>query len=121
MERLASMDVRRLRLPGGEEPAAFVAEGFRERLLGLAGVAEPPAGTALLIPRCRAVHTFGMRFRLDVLFVTLDEDRLVVHDARQDVPPCRFVRASPTARAQAGLAALEMVTTVTRSLLRWER
>jgi uncharacterized membrane protein (UPF0127 family) len=27
------------------------------------------AGEGLLIPRCRSVHTFGMRFALDLLFL----------------------------------------------------
>ena len=42
------------------------------RLLGLALLrAPPPPGHALLIPHCRSVHTFGMRFPMDVAF--LDE------------------------------------------------
>jgi uncharacterized membrane protein (UPF0127 family) len=28
-----------------------------------------PADEALRIPRCRSVHTFGMRFPLDVIFL----------------------------------------------------
>ncbi len=30
---------------------------------------EPPAGQALFFPRCRSVHTFGMRFPIDVVFL----------------------------------------------------
>jgi uncharacterized membrane protein (UPF0127 family) len=41
------------------------------RLIGLAFLRELPPGHALLIPHCRSVHTFGMRFPLDVVF--LDE------------------------------------------------
>ena len=40
------------------------AETFRERLVGLA--LRPRADHALLLPRCRSVHTFGMRFALDL-------------------------------------------------------
>ena len=47
----------------------FVARSFRARLLGLALLDELPAGCALLIPRCSSVHTFGMRFEIDVGFV----------------------------------------------------
>jgi hypothetical protein len=48
------------------------AVSLRSRLLGLALLrAPPPAGHALLIPHCRSVHTFGMRFPIDVAF--LDE------------------------------------------------
>jgi hypothetical protein len=42
----------------------------------------------LLIPRCRSVHTFGMRFSIDVAF--LDADGRVLRVAR-DVPPRRVV------------------------------
>jgi uncharacterized protein len=45
------------------------ARGFRSRLLGLAFRAEPDRDEALVFPRCRSVHTFGMRFPIDVVFV----------------------------------------------------
>ena len=47
------------------------ARTFASRLLGLALLRELPSGHALLIPDCRSVHTFGMRFPIDVAF--LDE------------------------------------------------
>src|SRR4051794_41055866 len=47
------------------------AVSLRARLLGLAWLRAMPPGHALLIPGCRSVHTFGMRFPLDVVF--LDE------------------------------------------------
>jgi uncharacterized protein len=46
-----------------------VAESWRARLRGLAWKREPPDGWALLFPRCRSVHTFGMRFPIDVVFL----------------------------------------------------
>lgn len=46
-----------------------VAAGFRARLLGLAYLDRAEAGPGLLIPRCSSVHTFGMRFALDVFFL----------------------------------------------------
>jgi uncharacterized membrane protein (UPF0127 family) len=46
-----------------------VARSPRARLLGLALLGELPAGTALLIPGCGSVHTIGMRFSIDVLFL----------------------------------------------------
>jgi uncharacterized membrane protein (UPF0127 family) len=46
-----------------------VAATRASRLLGLAFLDRDAAGPGLLIPRCRSVHTFGMRFALDVLFV----------------------------------------------------
>jgi uncharacterized protein len=47
-----------------------------------------PADEALRIPRCSSVHTFGMRFALDVIF--LDADGRAIRVAR-DVPPWRLV------------------------------
>ena len=46
-----------------------VATGFAARALGLAFLDPERAGEGLLIPRCSSVHTFGMRFALDVVFL----------------------------------------------------
>jgi len=48
----------------------------RSRLRGLTGRDELPDDQALLIERCRSVHTFGMRFALDLLW--LDAEGTVV-------------------------------------------
>jgi hypothetical protein len=58
------------------------------RLLGLALLDRERAGSGLLIPRCRSVHTLGMRFPLDVLF--LDRDRSVL-SRRPDVGAWRLL------------------------------
>jgi len=71
---------------GREAP---VAATLRARLLGLAGLERDEAGPGLLIPRCRSVHTFGMRFPLDLVF--LDRDGRP-RSARRAVPPRRVVR-----------------------------
>ncbi len=63
-----------------------VARGPGARLHGLAHLDRERAGTGLLIPRCSAVHTFGMRFALDLVF--LDGDGR----------PCSFRRAVPPRR-----------------------
>ena len=68
-----------------------VARSLRARLLGLA-FRRP--GPALLIPRCRSVHTFGMRFALDVAF--LDTDGTVLRELRA-VPPRRVMRCAGAA------------------------
>ena len=65
-----------------------VAVGPRARLLGLAHIDRENAGTGLLIPRCSAVHTFGMRFSLDLVFLDPAGVPLGVH---RGVPPRRFV------------------------------
>ena len=65
-----------------------VAVGVRARLLGLALLDREAAGPGLLIPRCASVHTFGMRFALDVWFLGSDDEVL---DIRRAVPSRRFV------------------------------
>lgn len=64
------------RVCGREVP---VADDFRARLLGLAGLSRAEAGTGLLIPRCASVHTVGMRFALDLAFLGGRGEVLAVH------------------------------------------
>ena len=71
-----------------------VARSPWSRLVGLA-LRRPPRDTALLIPRCRSVHTFGMRFALDLIW--LDGERRVVRVDRA-VPPWQ-VRSCRQARS----------------------
>ena len=47
---------------------AEVAETFLERARGLIGRRSLPPGRGMLITRCNAVHTFFMRFPIDVTF-----------------------------------------------------
>ncbi len=61
----------------------FVARSYRARLLGLALLADLDPGMALLIPRCSSVHTFGMRFPLDIAFLdSAGRELRLVHTAR---------------------------------------
>jgi uncharacterized protein len=71
-----------------------VAAGFSARLRGLALRREPP-GYALLLPGTRSVHTFGMRFALDLVW--LDSAGRVLRVDRA-VPP-RRVHTCPHAAA----------------------
>ena len=64
-----------------------VASGWRSRLLGLAWLDRERAGAGLLIPRCASVHTFGMRFSLDLYFLDGEGATLQV---RRRVPPRRL-------------------------------
>jgi uncharacterized protein len=68
-----------------------VAETRGARLLGLAFLNREEAGDGLFIPRCRSVHTFGMRFPLDLVF--LDDESKVIR-LRRGVPPWRIVRCA---------------------------
>ncbi len=74
------MDVRGRRVP--------VAISRRARLLGLSLLDRRRAGSGLLIPGCRGVHTFGMRFALDLVFLDFDLRPVSLHRA---VPPRRLV------------------------------
>ncbi len=65
-----------------------VAIGPRARLLGLARLECAEAGAGLLIPRCASVHTFGMRFPLDLFFLGRDGVPLAV---RRGVPSRRLL------------------------------
>jgi hypothetical protein len=69
----------------------LLAGDVRSRLLGLAFLDPPPQGIRLLIPRCRSVHTFGMRFALDVTFLGHDDQPLRVV---RGVPPGRVLWCS---------------------------
>jgi uncharacterized membrane protein (UPF0127 family) len=70
---------------GGLEVA--VAVGFRARLFGLAGLERAEVGVGLLIPACASVHTFGMRFGLDLVFLDLIGRPLAI---RRGVAPGRL-------------------------------
>lgn len=61
-----------------------VARGPLARMRGLAWA---PPGDPLEIPRCRSVHTFGMRYALDLIWI--DGARRVVRVDRA-VPPRRM-------------------------------
>jgi uncharacterized membrane protein (UPF0127 family) len=62
-----------------------VAHTRRQRLAGLLGHRRPPP-YALRLERCRSVHTFGMRFPLDLVWLGPGDEVLRV-DHR--VPPWR--------------------------------
>jgi hypothetical protein len=67
--------------------AAFSREARNRGLLGRDGL---PPGHALLIAPCTSIHTWFMRFPIDVIFVKRD-GRVV--KIRAAVPPWRFVIA----------------------------
>jgi uncharacterized membrane protein (UPF0127 family) len=94
-------------LPGRELPGGLrVAEAHSRaaRMKGLARLDEMPATAALHIPRCRSVHTFTMRFPLDLIW--LDKQGRAVRVDRA-VPPRRLkacLRARSVVEANAGTA-----------------
>ena len=82
-----------------------VASTRRSRLLGLALLDRDAAGAGLLIPGCRSVHTFGMRFGLDLVFL---DSAMAPVSVRRRVPPRRVAlerRARAVLELPAGGAA----------------
>jgi uncharacterized membrane protein (UPF0127 family) len=75
-----------------------VADRFWARLRGFLGRPQPSPGEGLLLTPCDGVHMFGMRFPLDVVFLT--EDGTVVHLVEALKP---WQRTPRVARARAVL------------------
>ena len=48
---------------------ASMALSWRARMAGLLGRRGLSEGEALIFPRCHAIHTIGMRFQIDAIFV----------------------------------------------------
>ena len=79
-----------------------VARSTRARMQGLLGRSGLPNGSGLLIDPCSSIHTWFMRFAIDVFF--LDGQRTVVKVAR-NVGPFRMVLGGVGARAVIEVAA----------------
>ncbi len=89
-------------LPGGLRVA--LASTRRTRGKGLARLDEMPATLGLHLVPCRSIHTFGMRFALDLIWLGRDGDVVRVDTA---VPPRRFrtcLRARSVLEVRAGCA-----------------
>jgi uncharacterized membrane protein (UPF0127 family) len=67
--------------------AIEIADTSGKRRTGLLKHASLPAGHGLWIVPCEGVHTFGMKFAIDVVF--LDKKRKVLK-ARREMPRRRF-------------------------------
>lgn len=78
-----------MNLTNGREIASHVevAESFTSRLVGLLGRSGLPSGHALWIKRCGSVHTFFMRFAIDVVFL---DDALVARSVHRNLRPWRI-------------------------------
>ena len=81
-------------LVDGPNPARLAdqvkrADTFLTRLVGLLGRRELPEGEGLWISPCKGIHTMGMRFPIDALF--LDRGNCIVA-MREQVVPWRMTR-----------------------------
>jgi uncharacterized membrane protein (UPF0127 family) len=75
----------------------LVANTFLKRLQGLLGKAPLTIGRGLVIRPCNSVHTFGMGYSIDVLFVD-DRHRII-----------RIIAAMPPRRLAAALGSSYVV------------
>jgi uncharacterized membrane protein (UPF0127 family) len=66
---------------------ADVADSSRKRRVGLLKHANLPAGQGLWIAPCEGIHTFGMKFPIDVIFL---DSRKRVLKTRSDMGPRRI-------------------------------
>lgn len=66
----------------------LVAKDFVARTRGLLGLKELKERHGLWIHACPSIHTFFMKFPIDVVFV---DEKLVVKSIHQSVPPWRVV------------------------------
>ena len=67
------------------------AKSFRQKLLGLIPYKRLSQNRVLLIENCRSIHTFFMRFPIDVIFV--DENDIIVK-LKENLKAYRFLAAS---------------------------
>lgn len=74
----------------------ILAQNFTARLKGLLGRKSLAPGSALIIKPCNSVHTWFMKFNIDVLFVGRS-GRVV--KVVEDLPPFKFAAAGVAAFA----------------------
>lgn len=82
-DRLDGLDTE----PAGDGLVVHVARRYGERRRGLAKMAPLPDDHGLRILRCNSIHTFGMRFPLDLVWLGRRGQVLRVD---HDVPPGRM-------------------------------
>jgi uncharacterized membrane protein (UPF0127 family) len=71
-----------------------IADTFFKRLKGLLGSRGLPSGEALLIRPCNAIHMFGMRFALDIVFVSRENVVLQTVRALQPAKTAKYSQAA---------------------------
>ena len=89
---------------------AVIGEGLLERMKGLLGKDGLKPGEALVLKPCSAVHTFFMRFSIDVVFV---DNALRIVRAIPDLKPWRLTGIYPSARMCIELPAGTLASTKT--------
>ena len=115
------MQAGRLSVAGHSTPplALARAETFLERLRGLLGHRSLGADEGLWITPCGSVHTFGMRFPIDVVFVGRD-GRIVRIVDRLAAGRVAFARSTASVVELAAGAAVRLGLQAGQQLL-WSR
>ena len=94
------------------------ARSLPERMVGLLGRCSLPSGEGLILPSCRSIHTWGMQFAIDALFVNRHWEVVAIHPA---IPPGRMTpivwRAQSVLELAAGAAEQAQVRVGDRLLL----
>lgn len=64
-----------------------VANTFVQKLIGMLLYSSITEEKAILLLQCNSIHTYGMRFPIDVVFI--DKDGIVV-SKHENMKPCRY-------------------------------
>ena len=69
-----------------------VADTFKRRLIGLMGRKGLDSKEGLFFPHCKSVHTWGMRFSIDLIFVQKlnENNQCVVTSCHTRIKPWRL-------------------------------
>lgn len=79
-----------------------IAATFAKRLIGLMGRSSMTKEQGLYFPRCRSIHTFGMRISIDVLFL---DKQMKITKMIKNLNPNRIAIAPFATRSTLELAA----------------
>ncbi len=81
----------------------IIAKSFWQKLLGLIIYSKFPENSIMLIKKCKSIHTFFMRFKIDVIFV--DKGNRIVK-LKENLSPWRIciggIRARDVYEAPSG-------------------
>lgn len=83
------------------------AHTFQQRLLGLLGTAKLSINSGLWLKPCHQIHTFFMRYSIDIIFLDTDFRVAALHD---HVNPWRVVNGPGTTVSTIELAAGQLET-----------
>ncbi len=89
----------------------YEATGFLARARGLLGSAQLASDEALWLRPCGSVHTLGMRYAIDVVFLDRRQRVIAVRQALEPLRLAAVRRAHSTVELKAGSAAAIGVST----------